>query len=108
MEENMQNPMSGGMPPMAPAPQKKSGMMWVIVAVVLVVVLALLWWQLGTDNGAMTDNQETTEVPTEVSPEIPLDTLDDTTPVINQELESINTGDIESEFETINQDLENL
>lgn len=113
MEENMEHPESGGVSPVTPAPKKKSGTTgWIIIVIVLIIALALLWWQFGVEQEAMIDesgSQETMEIlPTEVSPEVPLDTLEDTTPVINHELESIDTGDLESEFEMINQDLENL
>lgn len=100
-----QNPISQGMPPM---PQKKAGSMWVGVVVVIVVVAALLWWQFGMGDDAIVDDGALNTVPTEVSPEVPLGTLEDTTPVINQELQSIDTGDLEKEFQGIDNDMKNL
>jgi multidrug resistance efflux pump len=89
-------------------PQKKSKTTLIIIAVVIILVLAIAWWQMGGgEEPAMTD-LENAEVPTNVSPEVPEGTLEDTTPVIQQELESIDTGDLEKEFEQIDQDLNNL
>ncbi len=93
------------MNPLTPEVKKSSKMIWVIVAVVIVIVIAVVWWMWG---GTVNVPSETPEgVSPEVSGEIP-EALEDTTPVINQELESINDVDLEKELEGINADINNL
>jgi cell division protein FtsN len=89
-------------------PQKKSKTVLIIVAVVIVAIIAVIWWQMGGKKESPVSKMGPTEVPTDVSPEVPAGTLEDTTPVINQELQSIDTGDLEKEFQQIDKDLNNL
>lgn len=89
-------------------PQKKSKTVLIVVAVVIVAIIAIAWWQMGSEKEPPIDETGPTEVPTDVPSEVPAGTLEDTTPVINQELQSINTGDLEKEFQQIDKDLNNL
>lgn len=88
-------------------PQKKSKTVLIILAVIIIAIIAVVWWQVEKKEPPVSEIGPT-EVPTDVSPEVPAGTLEDTTPVINQELQSINTGDLEKEFQQIDKDLNNL
>jgi len=65
----------------------------IIIIVAIIAILAVLWI-FG-------------QAP--IAPEIPLDgTQDDTTSAVAEDIENLDLGDIDSEFEVIDQDLESL
>jgi len=86
-------------------PSPKSKNVLIIVALIIVVLLALVWWW-------QVKNVEVIEEPkvdVESGELAPTPTpLEDTTPVIQQDLQGINDINLDKELESINADLNNL
>lgn len=80
----------------------------IVIALVIVVLLALVWvWQ---SKNSVTNESEGVNQGTEQSGVLtPVPTpLEDTTPVIQQDLQGINDINLDKEFESINTDLNKL
>jgi len=86
---------------------KKSSAPWIVVAVILIIIIALAWWWYGS-GGEVYEEPLPQEPTGEISDEVPEEGLEDTTPVINQDIDSIDLGDLEAEFDQIDAELDNL
>ncbi len=86
----------------SPSKQKKS-VAWIISAIIiLAIIIAVSVWQ-----NAKTPFKEESADTNEIG-DVPTDSLEDTTPVINEEIDSININDLEQEFKNLDKDIENL
>lgn len=75
--------------------------LWTIVIIIIVAVGAWLWY--------LSDRIDLTKEPsTEGLPQLPVVSEEDTTTQIQQDLEQIDLGDIDKQFESIDADLNNL
>lgn len=104
MEQNI-NPV---MIPGAEPSNKKSFVVFVVIGVVVVILIGLgIWyWQAQKDEVVapavnIPTAPETAQLPSAI-------TKDDSTSVINQELENINVDDLNKEFQSIDADLQVL
>ncbi len=84
--------------------ESKSKGITIIIAIVVIVLLALLWWwqsgnpvKTGVETNVPNGDLSATPVP-----------LEDTTPVINNDLKGINNVDIKKELQQINTDINSL
>lgn len=84
------------------SPKKKN--IGIVVAIVIVILLALAWWQMKN-----TTVIEEPQADVESGALAPTPTpLEDTTPVIQQDLQGIDNVNLDKELESINADLNNL
>lgn len=83
----------------------KSKNVIVVIAVVIVILLVLVWWWQ-MKNVAVVEELQTDIQSGELTP-TPTP-LEDTTPVIQQDLQGINDVNLDKELESINADLNNL
>jgi len=83
--------------------QKPAGKMGLILAIIIVIILAVVIWMFPSGS-----NEKTPAPLGEESATTTVEMQNDTTEAINQELESIDLGDLNKEFESIDVDLQNL
>ena len=86
--------------------KKSSSIFWIIAVVILVLIVVVWWWQ----SDATTEMEEPmpSEQTGEISEEVPTVSDEDTTPAIDEDLDSVDLTDLEDEFMQIDSDLENL
>jgi flagellar basal body-associated protein FliL len=91
--------------PTIPAEKRKKSIAWIIAALIIIVILvAVSMWQ----NSKTKVNDEAEEAtPNEIG-DLPTDSTEDTTPVINEDIDSIDINDLEQEFKDIDKDIESL
>lgn len=86
-----------------PSPKNKNAV--IIIAIIIVILLVLAWWWQ-TKNATVVEEPQTDIQSGELAP-TPTP-LEDTTPVIQQDLQGINDINLDKELESINADLNNL
>jgi len=64
----------------------------IIIIIILIAAVAFVFWQRSQ----------------KVTPPVQTEVKDDTTSVIDKDLESVDVGDLDKEFEVIDNDLKNL
>lgn len=87
------------------ASSSKSKTILMVIALVIIILLAFLWWWQTNSiktNTQPTANVQNGELTTTTVP------LEDTTPVIKQDLQGINDVNLDKEFQSINADLNKL
>ena len=87
-------------------PSPKSKNILIVVALIIVVLLALVWWW--QTSSVVTEEQQPVvdvESGTLATTSMP---FEDTTPVIQQDLQGINDINLDEELKSINADLNNL
>jgi cytoskeletal protein RodZ len=92
-------------PQVEPQPKRKNTLL-IIVAVIVLIIIAFLWWsqmnvleQNEEQTGADAQSGALSQTPTP---------LEDTTPVISQDLQGISDIDLEKEMQQINVDVNAL
>src|SRR3989338_8383912 len=85
-------------------PQTAGKTIWIIVAAVIgaAVIAALIWWQFAQAPEAPVPPAAAPEVEAPAPPAVPPE--EDTTTSIQQDLETVDLGDLEQEFKQIDAD----
>lgn len=107
MEQNI-NPV---MIPGAEPSNKKSLIVFIVIGVVVVILIGLgVWYWQGQKDKALSPSVNIPATPgiTQLPPASPSVTGEDSTPVINQELNNIGINDLNKEFQSIDADLQVL
>lgn len=86
-------------------PSAKNRNVVIVIAIIIVILLALAWW-LQMKNATVVEEPQTDIQSGELAP-APTP-LEDTIPVIQQDLQGINDINLDEELESINTDLNNL
>lgn len=100
MEQNMEQNTGPSIEPKIESKIKKQPNVLVIGAVIVLIVLGIWFWQVQKKAIAP-------ETPEAIQQTAPI-SQEDSTPVIDQELNSIDLGDLNKEFQTIDTDLNSL
>ncbi len=96
MEQNMEQNIKPNIEPGIEPKSKKYPIVLIIGAVVVLIGLGIWYWQI-----------QTTTIPTAPAT-APLTVEEDSTSAIDQELDSVDIGDLDKEFQAIDADLNSL
>jgi|GEM_PF-1642415 len=86
-----------------PSPKKKNVV--VVIAIIIVILLVLAWWWQMKNTAVVETPQADVQSGALTPTPAP---LEDTTPVIRQDLQGINDVNLDKELQSINTDLNNL
>ncbi|MEK7163000.1 MAG: hypothetical protein AAB696_01800 [Patescibacteria group bacterium] len=102
MEQNTEPKMVPSIEPSIEPKSKKYSIVLIIGVVVILVGLGIWYWQVQKNKVIIPI------IPSATSPTAPITVKEDSVSAINQELNSIDVGNLDKEFQTIDTDLNSL